>query len=478
MTHKSAIFNAVYDALEGALKVNIVAGSLTATIDEVTINNDSASPVPVAVVSGDISVSSVTVDNDSGSPVPVAIVSGGASSEVTVLNDSNDPVPVAVISGGGSSEVTILNDSGSPVPVAVISGGGSDEVTVINDSGSPIPVDVLTMPETTVTWSTAKPVSFSGQSVGITGTVDVTGSTVDASGSTVDATGSTVAISGTVDVSGSTVDASGSTVDASGSTIDLSAMTYNGGTMPVSLAAEIDVDLNSMSFNSGVMPVTWSTAKPVSWTGQSVSITGTPNVAVTSIPTTTVTWPSALPVTATGNVAHDAADSGNPLKIGAKAIDYTPDSSGEQGPSNVAANDRANISTNLKGELITGMKCQYSAPTNISTTYDDDPTTATSAAIDCWPYRMATFSFELDVANSPTDITIECQVSLDGTNWAKLTNGAWGSLLYTAAAIGSGIERAYTFPICAQKIRFVVTATGTDASNTITMANATLYMQK
>jgi hypothetical protein len=47
-----------------------------------------------------------------------------------------------------------------------------------------------------------------------------------------------------------------------------------------------------------------------------------------------------------GNVAHDAVDSGNPVKVGGKA--YAPDS----GPSDVASGDRANFFTDLKGRLL------------------------------------------------------------------------------------------------------------------------------
>lgn len=47
-----------------------------------------------------------------------------------------------------------------------------------------------------------------------------------------------------------------------------------------------------------------------------------------------------------GNVAHDAVDSGNPLKIGAYAVN--PSSL----PSDVAAGDRTNVIADLKGRLI------------------------------------------------------------------------------------------------------------------------------
>jgi hypothetical protein len=50
-----------------------------------------------------------------------------------------------------------------------------------------------------------------------------------------------------------------------------------------------------------------------------------------------------LLVTAAGDIAHDAADSGNPVKIGAKAISATPTA--------VVANDRTDLYADLYGQL-------------------------------------------------------------------------------------------------------------------------------
>lgn len=52
------------------------------------------------------------------------------------------------------------------------------------------------------------------------------------------------------------------------------------------------------------------------------------------------------PLVAVGNIAHDVADAGNPIKIGAKAVDPT------SLPTAVAANDRSNVYTSLQGELL------------------------------------------------------------------------------------------------------------------------------
>lgn len=52
---------------------------------------------------------------------------------------------------------------------------------------------------------------------------------------------------------------------------------------------------------------------------------------------------TALPVTSTGNVAHGATDSGNPVKIGAKAVYHN------KSPTAVDENDRTNFISNIHG---------------------------------------------------------------------------------------------------------------------------------
>lgn len=115
--------------------------------------------------------------------------------------------------------------------------------------------------------------------------------------------------------------------------------------------------------------------------------------------------------------------------------------------------------------------------TDLNQTYDDDPTTDVSASIDCSEYRKATLGFELTKANTPTDIVFDVEVSLDGTNYTKLMNDFLGDLRFDDNAIGSGIEESVIFFIACNYIRVRVTCTGTDASNTITVANCNLYLR-
>lgn len=181
----------------------------------------------------------------------------------------------------------------------------------------------------------------------------------------------------------------------------------------------------------------------------------------------------------TGLLAHDAADSGGPIKTGGKAASYAPATSNQPSANKtaVASGDRTDGAFNLYGEAVEGVNPFFFTLDNVSTTYNNTTTTATSTAKDCWNYRQASFTYELTKANTPTDILFEAEVSLDGTNYAVMQNDFLGDLRESAASVGSGIKKSVTFPIAAQKIRIKATATGTTASATFTVANAVLYLR-
>jgi hypothetical protein len=182
-------------------------------------------------------------------------------------------------------------------------------------------------------------------------------------------------------------------------------------------------------------------------------------------------------VVCAGDVAHDSADSGNPVKLGAKSTDYEPDTEDEQGQAEVAASDRVDIAANLRGEIITAVNPMYTTLDNLADTYDDVTSTNTSQNIECWKYRVCTIAFELDKANTPTDITFTVEISLDGTNFTKMMNGGLGLWIYDDVTVGTGIERSYTFFIGAQLLRVKVDAAGTTATNTFTVANSFAYFR-
>ena len=264
------------------------------------------------------------------------------------------------------------------------------------------------------------------------------------------------------------------TIDDGGSSITVD------GTVSVSEPVSVDDNGGSLTVDNAALSVTGggneSSALRVTIANDSTGVLSVDdNGSSLTIDQATA---SNLNAQVVGNVAHDAADSGNPIKIGGKAHDMVP-ADAEQGPSDVAENDRADLLVDQKGRVMTGVNCRYNVLTAINTDYDTTSTeTNTSTEIECFQYRQATLYVEITKTGSPTDILFEVEVSMDGTNFAPMVNNALGSFLFSNAAIGSGIEQAYTFPIACQEIRVKATATGLSAGvDEITVANASLYLR-
>lgn len=76
-----------------------------------------------------------------------------------------------------------------------------------------------------------------------------------------------------------------------------------------------------------------------------------------------------------GNIAHDAVDSGNPLKIGGKA--YAPDA----GPSSVASGDRADVFLDLSGRVLVYLATKLDAVNDAVTATPVKSSTANTPAI-------------------------------------------------------------------------------------------------
>ena len=123
---------------------------------------------------------------------------------------------------------------------------------------------------------------------------------------------------------------------------------------------------------------------------------------------------------ATGNVAHDAADSGNPVKIGAKATNSV------EGLTQVAADDRTDLRADLNGVLIT--RPHTTLEEIISERVAD--TGGTSTAFSNFAAGGA------GVHNYVTTISIYNSSATDG--YVDFRDGTGGSVLFTAAAPATG----------------------------------------
>ncbi len=184
-----------------------------------------------------------------------------------------------------------------------------------------------------------------------------------------------------------------------------------------------------------------------------------------------------------GDIAHDVADSGKPIKIGAKAADYEPDTEDEQGRAEVADGDRVDVATNRRGEVIEGINSKFHLfngafpNTGLDGRYDNSPTNSTSEAVECWNYRYATFGFSLDSTSTPTDIEFQVQIMADGINWMDLTNGPLGAWIYDDVSSAIQIHESFTFPNCAHSIRVKVTATGTTTTRFFDVDNSFIMLR-
>ena len=309
---------------------------------------------------------------------------------------------------------------------------------------------------------------------------------------------------------------SGSLLTAIGDIGDVAGQETMANSLPVVIAS--DQSAVPITDNGGSITVDGTVAATQSGTWNINNISGTvslPTGAATEATLSTLntkvnnTGASAQQVQ--GNTAAGAALAGNVMPIASKEllsglqkqptlfetggvvyqVALTPDASfnfvsytasGEQyvfpaSTNNTKANARY-LTVDTSGHLYTKTQSLNTALTAINTTYDNVTTTATSANIDCSGYKEAAVSFTLTKANAPTDITFEVECSLDGTNYAKHTNGPLSSWVYDDTAVGaSGISRCLVFPICYAFVRVFVLATGTTATNTFTIANANLYLR-
>ncbi|MEB3286183.1 MAG: hypothetical protein VKJ04_01635 [Vampirovibrionales bacterium] len=130
-----------------------------------------------------------------------------------------------------------------------------------------------------------------------------------------------------------------------------------------------------------------------------------------------------------GDIAHDGADSGNPVKIGGKAKSAEPTA--------VANNDRAELITDLVGKQIV---LPYALPENLvaGTTSDITNTTSTSVIA----------AAGAGIRNYITSLTITNSHASVGT-WVNITDGSGGTVLLTvyAAPTGGGVAKDFPTPL-------------------------------
>ncbi len=131
-----------------------------------------------------------------------------------------------------------------------------------------------------------------------------------------------------------------------------------------------------------------------------------------------------------GDVAHDSADSGNPVKIGVKAVSSEP--------AVVTAADRVNLIADLVGKLIV---LPYANPENfVSGAITSAMTGTTSTSLIAAPAS--------GLRNYITQITVSCAHASQGTD-VIIQDGSGGTTLYTipAAALYGGASITFPTPL-------------------------------
>ncbi len=147
-----------------------------------------------------------------------------------------------------------------------------------------------------------------------------------------------------------------------------------------------------------------------------------------------------------GDVAHDSADSGNPVKIGAKAVSAEPAA--------VTANDRVNLYADLTGKLVV---LPYANPENfVSGAITTAMTGTTSTSLIAAPAS--------GLRNYITQITVSNSHATIGTD-VVIQDGSGGTTLYTIPAGPIYGGAVLTFPT---PLRQPTTATAIYVANVTT----------
>jgi hypothetical protein len=116
--------------------------------------------------------------------------------------------------------------------------------------------------------------------------------------------------------------------------------------------------------------------------------------------------------------------------------------------------------------------------TNVSTAYDTNPETQTSASTDCRRFRYAILSFTLDSTGTPTDILFDVEMSPDNSNFYKIGWGFLQDLRYDDTVCATAINESILIEKLDRYVRLVVTATGGTGAGTkfdVTNAKITFF---
>jgi hypothetical protein len=331
------------------------------------------------------------------------------------------PLPVNVVSGSAAGteyteDAAAAADPAGPMSMAV---RADSLAAVTSTDGDNIALRATNKGELYVKQTDAVPVTDNGGSLTVDGSVAVTNAgtfAVQVDGS---ALTSLQLMDDVVATDGSATPTKGNLIAGQDGT--------NAQTIKTDTSGELQVDVLTMpnvTIGAALPAGTNAIGKLAANDGVDigdVTITNS-TLAVTQSGSWTVTASNTV-----GNIAHDSADSGNPVKIGAVARSSDPTA--------VANGDRANLYTDLNGKLII---IPYSLPenqvygSNASAITDTTSTSIIAAA-------------GAGIRNYITSIIVTNSHSTVGT-LVKITDGSGGTLLAQGYAAAGGGGWSLTLP--------------------------------
>jgi len=296
------------------------------------------------------------------------------------------------------------------------------------------------------------PVTLDGESVAVTGTVTANLSATD--NAVLDAIAASVA--GTLTVGSHAVTNAGTFA------VQVDAALPAGTNAIGKLAANDGVDIGDVTLNNTSIAVTSASALDVSAATVTVDGTVTANLgatdnavldsidsAVNGTITVDGTGTFVTQSTAAGNVAHDAADSGNPVKVGGKAI--TSELAA------VANADRTDFVADVHGRQIVSPYCNKEQAVSGTASATDTSNTAVLSAAGAGVKNYITSISIHNSSDTDTYVTIK-----DGTT-AKLVVAApakGGAVLNLSVPLASTANTAINFASAASVSTMYVSAVG------------------
>ena len=211
--------------------------------------------------------------------------------------------------------------------------------------------------------------------------------------------------------------------DGGGSiTVDGSVAVTNAGTFPTQITGDALTALQNMDAHLDVVAIVGAGAGT---NAQRVTIA---NDAI--LPTvTTVTTCATVTALTGGGVAHDGADSGNPHKIGAKAV------AGVSGQTKVAAGDRTDLLAGVDGLLVMQLNCSKEDIVSGVAAITDGSNTSVIAQ---QGIGIKTYITDIIIANtSATAVTVDIRDGVGGS--VKAT--------FPAPANTGGVVHSFKTPI-------------------------------